>query len=452
MNLGQETEYVEHKRSTGELREGMESIASILNKHGRGTLYFGVRNDGEVVGQDVSDSTLRKVSQAVGSSISPAIYPTVTALDDGCGHGYVRVDFEGDESPYSCNGRFRIRVADEDVMMSDDELRRQVLHAQARKVPWDQWESRRPVADVDEGELRSFVERGNACGRIPEPFTTVEDALARLGLLRGGALTNAAEVLFCPSRTAALKMGILATHSRTEILDLVQEEGTLFGLVRAAERYILVNTRRRLVIDGAGPREEVPEIPPEGGPRGPLQRLRPQGLDVPRLRAGGHFQRHRRDNEPRVVHRGAEPLRAHLRRGQLLALPQRAPRDDPAQVQGHRGLRDGDPADPGRLRGGRHHVRVRARPRGHEVRVPSARPLRGCRQRPATAGNGRQRLSPNDQRILDHLVSVGLSTTAEVSRALDIPARTVRSAMRRLVDAGMVESLGSDRNRAYRAV
>lgn len=206
VNLGQETEYVEHERSTGELREGMESIASILNKHGRGTLYFGVRNDGEVVGQDVSDSTLRKVSQAVGSSISPAIYPTVTALDDGCGHDYVRVDFEGDESPYSCNGRFRIRVADEDVMMSDDELRRQVLRAQARKVPWDQWESRRPVTDVDEGELRSFVERGNACGRIPEPFTSVENALARLGLLRGGALTNAAEVLFCPSRTAALKM------------------------------------------------------------------------------------------------------------------------------------------------------------------------------------------------------------------------------------------------------
>lgn len=33
MNLGPETEYVEHKRSTGELREGMEPIASILNKH-----------------------------------------------------------------------------------------------------------------------------------------------------------------------------------------------------------------------------------------------------------------------------------------------------------------------------------------------------------------------------------------------------------------------------------
>lgn len=82
MNLGPETEYVEHKRSTGELREGMESIASILNKHGHGTLFFGVRNDGEVVGQDVSDSTLRKVSQAIGSSnlrpSSPASKPATT--------------------------------------------------------------------------------------------------------------------------------------------------------------------------------------------------------------------------------------------------------------------------------------------------------------------------------------------------------------------------------------
>jgi len=51
VNLDLEDERTEHKRSTGEMREGMESIASILNKHGHGTLYFGVRNDGEVVGQ-----------------------------------------------------------------------------------------------------------------------------------------------------------------------------------------------------------------------------------------------------------------------------------------------------------------------------------------------------------------------------------------------------------------
>ena len=54
MNLGSETGHVEFKKSTSELREGMESIASILNKHESGQLYFGVRPDGEVIGQKVS--------------------------------------------------------------------------------------------------------------------------------------------------------------------------------------------------------------------------------------------------------------------------------------------------------------------------------------------------------------------------------------------------------------
>ena len=68
-------------------------------------------------------------------------------------------------------GIYRTRVADEEVVMSDDELRQIVLYEQARKVPWDQWESDRPIADVDEDELRAFVERGNVCGRT-SPETT----------------------------------------------------------------------------------------------------------------------------------------------------------------------------------------------------------------------------------------------------------------------------------------
>ena len=35
MNLGREEEKVEFRRSTSEMREGIESIASIPNRHGR---------------------------------------------------------------------------------------------------------------------------------------------------------------------------------------------------------------------------------------------------------------------------------------------------------------------------------------------------------------------------------------------------------------------------------
>lgn len=41
MNFGMETELVEFKKTTGELKEGMISLASMLNKNGKGVLYFG---------------------------------------------------------------------------------------------------------------------------------------------------------------------------------------------------------------------------------------------------------------------------------------------------------------------------------------------------------------------------------------------------------------------------
>ena len=56
MNLGKESETLEFKKTTGELKEAMVSIVSILNKHGVGTLYFGVKPNGDVTGQDVSES------------------------------------------------------------------------------------------------------------------------------------------------------------------------------------------------------------------------------------------------------------------------------------------------------------------------------------------------------------------------------------------------------------
>lgn len=136
MNLGMEIEYVEHKRSTSEIREGMESVASILNKHGHGTLYFGVRpSDGKGVGQDVSEKTLRDVSQAFTNRIEPRVYPTVERLVTDDGKAYIRAQFSGDERPYACDGRYRIRSADVDLPMSAAMLEEMVLERASKSSP-----------------------------------------------------------------------------------------------------------------------------------------------------------------------------------------------------------------------------------------------------------------------------------------------------------------------------
>lgn len=77
MNFGIEDETLEFKKSTGELSEAMNSISAMLNKHGRGTIYFGILPNGEVKGQIVNESTLRDISRKIYESIAPQIVPII---------------------------------------------------------------------------------------------------------------------------------------------------------------------------------------------------------------------------------------------------------------------------------------------------------------------------------------------------------------------------------------
>ena len=122
MNLGPETEIIEYKKTTGELREGIVSLGSMLNKNGYGTLYFGVKDSGEVVGQQIGDRTLREVSQAIANFLKPQIIPTITLelMDE---RNVIKVYAEGNNSPYSSYGKYYMRSADEDRELSPEQLK-----------------------------------------------------------------------------------------------------------------------------------------------------------------------------------------------------------------------------------------------------------------------------------------------------------------------------------------
>ena len=75
--MGEENEKIEFKTSTAELQSALDSIVAILNKHQKGILYFGVKNDGTPVGQIIGANTLRDVSRAITDHIEPKIFPIV---------------------------------------------------------------------------------------------------------------------------------------------------------------------------------------------------------------------------------------------------------------------------------------------------------------------------------------------------------------------------------------
>ena len=54
----------------------MEAICCILNKHCGGELYYGVDDNGEVVGQTISDSTIRDVAALIQEATEPKVTAT----------------------------------------------------------------------------------------------------------------------------------------------------------------------------------------------------------------------------------------------------------------------------------------------------------------------------------------------------------------------------------------
>ena len=202
----------------------------MLNKHNKGEVYFGVRNDGEPVGQTVSDKTLRDVSQAIANHIEPQIFPTVNNVvidSKDCIH----IEFEGDNVPYYAYGRAYLRVADEDRVMSPKELETYILKRNDNAEKWDSEPSDKTVDFVDEKLLKKYIDRANVAGRVSYTYTNKEDVLNKLNLLSGDKITNTACIMFSENPNLEIQMAVFATDEKTTLSILNERVGTFRSLL-----------------------------------------------------------------------------------------------------------------------------------------------------------------------------------------------------------------------------
>ena len=95
----------------------------MLNKHSEGTVYFGVKNDGEVIGQnDLNENTLRDVSRKIAEGIKPQVIPTI-ALELIDNKKIIKVYAKGNNIPYSAFGKYYSRSFDEGKQLSPTMLK-----------------------------------------------------------------------------------------------------------------------------------------------------------------------------------------------------------------------------------------------------------------------------------------------------------------------------------------
>lgn len=258
INLGLENEEVEFKKTTSEIDAALLSIGAMLNKKGKGRIYFGVKNNGDVIGQQIGDSTLRDISRKISESIRPMIYPSIYEMAEN--HGVIVVEFNGNDRPYSVNGKFYIRSSDEDRQMDIKELLKEINHTDSSNSIWEKMDSDETLDDIDENLLREYILKANRCGRIKEEYTSAKEVMSKLGLYNGNHINNAGKILFSKNKPLVLQLGVFASDEMLSYIDIDRQRGNLFELIDKEEQYI------RQHMDYAAEivefkRVEEPEIP-----------------------------------------------------------------------------------------------------------------------------------------------------------------------------------------------
>ena len=190
-----ESETLEFKKSTAQLDKALKSICAFLNHKG-GTIYFGIEENRKVVGQGVSDKTMKSISQKIRQRIKPEISPEIKVLEIK-GKEVIEVKVkEGSNKPYYLDGIAYKRVGTENVVIAPEELERIII--EKRKKYWNsEICEEASLNDIDEEKVRRFLRKAKYERNFDvEPEIPIKEALEKLELMKNGKLTNAAILLF----------------------------------------------------------------------------------------------------------------------------------------------------------------------------------------------------------------------------------------------------------------
>lgn len=268
---GGESETVEFKKSTAQLRRAAETLCGMLNGNG-GRVLIGVTPENRIVGQTVSDKTIREVAEILQKFEPPASVAQIRVDIGNDREVLVLEAIPNPESrPYAFDGRPYQRIGSTTSTMPQATYQRLLNEREHSRIRWENQPAEAyDIAMLDSEEILRTVRLGIAAGRLPESTgNAVPDILSRLGLLRDGSPNQASVVLFgsrfmpyypqCQLRLARFR-GV----NKSEFLDQRQMEGHAFRLLEEAMLFL----RRHLpvagrIIPGLFEREDEPLFPLE---------------------------------------------------------------------------------------------------------------------------------------------------------------------------------------------
>ena len=241
-----ESETVEFKKSTAELARAAETLCAFLNGLG-GQVLIGVSPAGKVLGQQVSDSTLRDVAVTLGRFEPPAhIEMERVPIEDAREVLVLSTPRAIEGRPFVWRGRPYQRVGTTTSVMPQERYERLLLDRGHVRRRWENQPAESiTLDDLDREEILRTRELAVLQNRI-SAGTGLDpgEILDRLQLRQDGTILQAAQILYGTRFSSdypqtLLKLGrFRGTKITGDILDNRQDHMHAFAMVREAMAWL----------------------------------------------------------------------------------------------------------------------------------------------------------------------------------------------------------------------
>ena len=147
----------------------MESLCGMLNSEG-GSVVFGVTDDGNVVGQEVGDSTKREIASCIREfEPFPLLNIEYVGIPNTDKQLIVITTTSTDDKPFVYKGRPYMRVESTTATMPQARYHDLLDRSNRAVIQWERRTNQElTLSDLDEEEIKRTVRIGVEMGRLPE--------------------------------------------------------------------------------------------------------------------------------------------------------------------------------------------------------------------------------------------------------------------------------------------
>ena len=185
-----ESEHLEFKKSTSQLKPGCETLCGFLNTNG-GTILIGVIDNGHITGQEVTDHTKREIAHEL-TKIEPRVNIDIQYIPlDNQKQIIVLNVKKGPYCPYVYDGRPFQRNQSTTIRMTQHRYEQMLVERGHLKYAWDELPAvGYTITDLNHEEIQKTISQGIEANRLSAEalYESIPHVLKRLQLIKDGII------------------------------------------------------------------------------------------------------------------------------------------------------------------------------------------------------------------------------------------------------------------------